>query len=851
MFQIPSKPIASQDFPILAFEDCLAKTRKLTDGISGKGCSVYQHLVAVCMVLRLLRQHFSGTPLAERMPPVLDWLCALHDFGKMTPLFQQQIHGALGLDLFLGQGMNHIREDHAQCSQLLLEEKFGDVFARLAGAHHGTGFRMLSYRKAHCDWLGGSQWDALRQELLKKLQSQLELPPYDATEITRGNEAVLLGATILADWIGSGMELPPEVEPDRELVISAVRRAGFIPFQVLTGLDFQTIFNFVPNPLQTLMVEHIVPGGTYVIESEMGSGKTEAALYFGYRLLEKKQISGIYFALPTRLTSEKIHERFNAFLRKILPADASREALLVHGDAWLDWDLFMETEDGRWRYKPDSWFYSAKRALLAPFAVGTVDQALLAVINVRHRDLRAFGLAGKLVVIDEVHSYDNYTGKLVQELVSHLRDWGATVLILSATLTCRARRELLRTSEADPSPKYPLVAIAESGRQLTELQFSGGSRREVLLRHSTDEAACLDDALTRAAVGQQVLWIENTVDQAQKIYRQIETVAPKAIEVGLLHSRYPVCERARKESYWVGLYGKNGSAARREHGRILIGTPLLEQSIDIDGDCLFSRLAPSDMLLQRIGRLWRHGATLPRPPGTVCEAIILHHEIYDFERDLFHDRKADLPYERYVLCRTQEVWLPLNRITLPDDIRPILESTYAERSERGSLQRLKDELERKRDELTRRALRAASMGLNTVDDELACTRINDEPQVEVLLLRKHNGGSDLSHELRTPFAERPIVLPPPEALSTELKNTLKQLKSQMIRVPESLAPDYAAFPLDTLLEHIIYLGNGDIRPVRAAFRDDSGTLLDRVGRPLEGKYSFSYQPSTGYTREER
>lgn len=848
MLRIPVGVHDAADFPTPRSEECLAKTRQLPDGTCGRGCSVCVHLSAACLVLRELRRHFAGTPLEKQLPPVADWLCALHDIGKMTPLFQQKIYAALGIDRFPGRGLERVDIDHALCSQILLENLFGEAFARLAGAHHGIGCRKNTIG-SHLDWLGGPGWDELRLRLLEELKTRLNLPPFDAGEITSRNEAVVLGATILADWISSGMDLPPEAIPTSELAASAVREAGFLPFQVVPGLDFETIFGFLPNSLQSLIAGQVTPGAVYAVESEMGSGKTEAALYLGYRLLCEKKIDGIYFALPTQLTSEKIRDRVNAFLKKILSPDSPREALLVHGDAWLNWTLYEEAEDGGERRKPDSWFYSAKRALLAPFAVGTVDQALLSVINVKHRDLRAFGLAGKLVVIDEVHSYDSYTGRLVRELAARLRDWGATVVILSATLTCSARKELLQLS-GTPSPAYPLVAVATPETAVEEFPFAGAPAREVAVRHSTDESDCIKDAISRAASGQQVLWIENTVDNAQRIYRQLAAAAPQSVELGLLHSRYPRCERDLRESHWVGIYGKDGKAERARCGRILVGTQLLEQSIDIDSDSLFTRLAPSDMILQRIGRLWRH--TLPRPAGAVRGVTLLHSQIYDPKSDLFHDRNQDLPYERYVLCRTQEVWLPLARVVLTDDIRPILEATYLDRPETGSLSQLKSELVVKRDELTRQALIASSTVPNTVDDDRACTRINEDIQVEVLLLCNRNGGSDPRRELRTRFREEPILIPPPDAPPAERKEALKLLKSVMIKVPERLAPDYAAFPLDPYLEHIVYLGQDGNRPVRAAFCDDAGRLLDRSGQRIAvGKYRFIYHPETGYTKEEQ
>src|SRR5690606_36898289 len=112
------------------------------------------------------------------------------------------------------------------------------------------------------------------------------------------------------------------------------------------------------------------------------------------KCLESGQPSGIYFALPTQLTSNKIFDRLNAFLSNILDDDSPKSKLL-HSNAWL-----LNTNMGEEGAVGKSWFDGAKRGLLAPFAVGTIDQSLLSVINVRHHFVRSLGLMGKVVILD-------------------------------------------------------------------------------------------------------------------------------------------------------------------------------------------------------------------------------------------------------------------------------------------------------------------------------------------------------------------------------------------------------------------------------------------------------------------
>src|SRR5690625_6956482 len=106
----------------------------------------------------------------------------------------------------------------------------------------------------------------------------------------------------------------------------------------------------------------------------MGLGKTEAALYAAYKMLDVGRASGIYFALPTQLTSNKIFERFSSFLEKILDSRCKHRSLLLHANAWL-----YETEMGEEVLPAGAGFNQAKRGLLEPLVVERVTRAWLAI----------------------------------------------------------------------------------------------------------------------------------------------------------------------------------------------------------------------------------------------------------------------------------------------------------------------------------------------------------------------------------------------------------------------------------------------------------------------------------------
>jgi CRISPR-associated endonuclease/helicase Cas3 len=421
----------------------------------------------------------------------------------------------------------------------------------------------------------------------------------------------------------------------------------------------------------------------------MGLGKTEAALYAAYQMLDGGQASGIYFALPTQLTSNKIHERFNAFLSRILAPDCPhRSALLLHGKAWL-----QQTDMGEEGRPGGAWFHQAKRGLLAPFAVGTIDQALMAAMNVKHGFVRALGLAGKVVILDEVHTYDAYTGTLLDALVALLRSLHCTVIILSATLSQERRSQLLGAELR--AQDYPLITAVAQGSAPQELAVDTDVAPQLVrLKLQQDERVAVAEALARAEQGQQVLWIENTVQDAQIRYLDLAArAAEMGLECGLLHSRFSMYDRARIEARWVDAFGKPGWKKRGERGRILIGTQVLEQSLDIDADFLVSRFAPTDMLLQRLGRLWRH-ADAPRTAGARCEAWLLAPELASaIEAPLSAFGASAHVYSPYVLCRSLAVWQARAQISLPQDIRQLIESTYADQPEQGQMARWLHELD--------------------------------------------------------------------------------------------------------------------------------------------------------------
>ncbi len=731
---IERKPIAA-----VPFDKCAAKTTR--QGMPGT--TVVEHCENVGRVASVITDMLPEGVKAM-LPANPGLAVSVHDVGKVSPgyelkYFKETIVRLHAPDLC---GMTSFSTHHASVSAAAIDHWLNtphmkSPLAVAAAAHHGALDR--GYPPDLAESLGGSAWAEERRKLIEKLIAVFGGSLQEASE---ANPWVLAGLTCVSDWIGSDERFFPSGSPSTEQASAtrkaerAVRECGFRSVSMKPDLSFEAIFGFQPREAQRQFLDRISRRGLYVLEAPMGIGKTEAALYAAYRLMETGQNRGFYFALPTRLTSDRIHGRVSAFLSRI--SDDVIAPRLAHGTAWLS-----EYANGGEDFgSGQSWFNPSKRALLYPFAVGTVDQALLSVLNVKHNFVRLFGLAGKVVILDEVHSYDMYTGTLLDELVCRLLSIECTVIVLSATLTGERRQRLAPAFCTLPTTEdYPLMSGLEVGGDVFTESLSPPEPKRVSIRLESWDTRFLAQAVVAAAGrGQCVVCIANTVARAQAWYRAIKSEMPgDAFPVGILHSRFPMFQREAIENEWMERLGK--ASETRPNGSVLVATQILEQSVDIDADWMLSELAPTDMMLQRMGRLWRHDrdhrtCSMPefvivtRDPSdcTTTEAVV----------DALGRENASV-YAPYVLMRTHAVWRSLKAVVLPSDIRSLVEKTYAASDEAYSpvraafLRKLQENCDHLRKLAT--SAKDTNRGFPTAaDDTSARTRHSDLPTRTMLLL---------------------------------------------------------------------------------------------------------------------
>lgn len=850
----PRKSLPESFPPVRALEDCIAKTRTVGDAHVTRGATVKTHCLLAGLVARELSRRYPQCLKALIFPSGFELQVAVHDVGKISPTFQEKIYRKLRCAEFpqgCTLGLTNPELDkligyHFAVSQAALQP-YDRVVAAIAGRHHGSS--PLAVDNPLSEKYGGPHWQELRSGLVELLQRELQVEFPQNLSSTQAD--ILSGLTCVADWIASSEQFDAIEESGDwpRLIEQAVCNAGFIKPSIVRGLSFEQIFGFAPKEVQTQLFSIAHKPGVYILEAPMGIGKTGAALYCAYRLLEQEVASGIYFALPTQLTSNKIYERFNLFLEKIVPLNCAQgPSLLVHGNARLyTLDLGADAEPGH------AWFNHNKRGLLAPFAVGTIDQALMAVMNVDHGFVRTFGLAGKVVILDEVHSYDTYTGTILDSLVNALEQSGCTVLILTATLTAQRRGVLLNSPQRSPVLGYPLIAERTALDTARVYVQNSLPDKEVVVKLVREDDTALEEALLRAEQGQQVLWIENSVQQAQDLFARIGArAAGVQVECGLVHSRFLQSDRQKNENYWVTLFGKGATEQRMRTGRILVGTQVLEQSLDIDADFLITRLCPSDMIVQRIGRLWRHEANdSVRPFSARREVWLLGPsltEVLAGEAWLGTSAKV---YAAYVLLRTMEVWESVSRMALPADIPMLIERTYEERDPEphATFERYKQEMKKECDRLRQFANIGIARGGKTISDVNATTRYAELESRDVLLLRALRSKDGAVH-IRMLDGEELLLHSVPRRGDRGLwRRTAARLQMNLVAVPKHLAPSTSLKQYEWLT-HYVYTGRHDEDPlVRVALVEDSGMLRDfDGGAALEG-YRLRYSPQKGYQAE--
>ncbi len=602
-------------------------------------------------------------------------VCGWHDLGKATPTFQLKMRDLATRAEGSGWTMPfrpRLDLKHGASGSVIASRVLGNAgvcglawVPPLIEGHHGA-FRSVDGRAYRDAGQGSSElWQSGQDRLALWVAGQLGVRMTDLAKLPNampplGLQLATAGLLSMADWIASsslfvGLDCDAvSIDQARERADRAWSilslRGGWSLGSTVGAADFERRFGWAPRPLQATVLDaadRMTQPGLMIIEAPMGEGKTEAALSAIESLGANFNCSGFAFAMPTQGTTDSMFKRCWEWAGSV---DASLPVALVHGKAMANeqWHELLaaarindvDDPDCADPYGlaaevcPDSsrvpaeWLLGRHRALLSPGVVATVDHLLIAASLGKYIALRHAGLAGKVLVIDEVHSYDVFMAQYLHQLLAWCSDAQIPVVLMSATLPPRIRQELLDAYASGLAPEasapgdvvevsgYPLVTTW-TGADGVHTVSTGAWKADspvtvsILPVEDVDEVGPIADVVDgETQAGGCALVILNTVARAQAVYRLLRDRKVPAV---LLHGRLTTSERATRTAQLVECLGAVSDSPdtaartpRRPERLVVVATQVAEQSFDIDTDLLVTDLAPMDLLLQRVGRLHRH-----------------------------------------------------------------------------------------------------------------------------------------------------------------------------------------------------------------------------------------------------
>ncbi|RLK64295.1 CRISPR-associated helicase Cas3' [Atopobacter sp. AH10] len=812
---------------------------------------------------------------------------------------QLEFHGFEGLHQLMLASPE--KTPHALAGQYILHALgVKSDIASIIGGHHGKPIDTLKQLTDQPAYLSNyfqnenpndpihQKWQIYQNQYL---QRALEINGFrqveDLPSISQAGQVLLSGLVIMADWIASNelyFPLSPLNEVEHFDQKERIERA-WATWAGTSALEFNPIYSikdiyvnrfaddsqeFKPRDFQSKFAQVIgdcEDPGIFILEAPMGLGKTEAALIGAEQLAYKKGKSGLFFALPTQATSNAIFPRIESWLERLSQDYWSSISIqLVHGKAALN-DQFTNLaqstnvgEDPMEGVCVNQWFRGRKTAILDDFVIGTIDQLLMLALKQKHLALRHLGFSKKVVVIDEAHASDAYMNHYLLMALRWLAAYQVPVIILSATLPQKTRHEMIKVYMRGRGLKkkeieaalnsltkndYPLITYSDGDQVDQFSDFSSKNGRSIDIVLLKEEQ--LDQQVAQWMEGEGVIGIVvNTVRRAQALTRHFTELYGEG-NVLLLHSAFLAPDRVHKEKELLQMIGKQ---AKRPKRKIVIGTQVIEQSLDIDFDVLVTDLAPMDLLIQRMGRLHRHAIDRPSQHYSAKCYILNVNSAYEFEPG------AEAIYGKYLLMRSQ-YYLP-ERIQIPDDIPNLVQNAYSDsplelNEELNSVyQAAFQEEEQKRKSKEKRAStycitypgcnNSASSQIDLIGwlnnahpnqtEEYGYAQVRDSDEsIEVIAVQKFKGGYAL-------FGKQEDL-----SLKIDHPNVAKQLAQNTIRLPGILSRHYN---IDQVIE-----GLEDYNQAHLAIWQKQAWLKGQLGIIFDEKGVFEFEGyRLNYSRHE-
>jgi len=774
--------------------------------------------------LRKQLARLSGMPEQQFVRWILFCL-ALHDLGKFTDSFQNlrpdllqtlqsreskasygTRHDTLGYHLwhqhlqplFVELGM--VSEKTSRMRYTPDDLSLLNAWMRAATGHHGEppqdeSMTLSDFMNDPADIEAAKGFVAELIPLF--LGDDIVFPDLDA-EGAKEATWWLAGFIVLCDWLGSSRE-PVEFNATAEQLeaywqqvqpwaTSVVERSGLLSPEVSSQFSLQDFFDatldVVPTPLQAEAAERQIDNSAqlFILEDVTGAGKTEAAIILLHRLMQKELAQGAYFGLPTMATSNGMYRRMGKVYQKLYRAESPPSCVLAHSAREMS-DLFRRSiavsgDSSQIDYGDGSvpagahcsaWLAdNRKKALLADIGVGTVDQAVLAVLPSRHQSLRLLGLLGKCLILDEIHNIDARQNVLICHLLKAHAATGGSAILLSATLSKEQRKAFVKAFsqglgrnapalQKTAKKDYPL--LTHLGMTLFDEKVLGtrsSVQRTVKIKFVHNEEEIYQIIQQSSARGECVCWIRNTIKDARKAYQALKDKISKE-KLELFHARYAMQDRLNIENRVLNRFGPESGVEERK-GQVLIASPVVQESLDLDFSQLISDLCPSDLVIQRAGRFKRHIRDAEGGRLKAGEDQRREVPLYIFAPEWCDEPEGDWVkqwnkgsnaiYQADHLWFTQ-LWLKEHKqLCMPQDARALIESVYGDLAPKtpDGLQAAANEKEGKQSAIKSVSREDAlkwregyTRDGNWWDEDSTATRDVEEPSHTIYLARWQNG----------------------------------------------------------------------------------------------------------------
>ena len=622
------------------------------------------------------------------------FICAIHDIGKIHPTFQGRDEETL--EILKHEGLNQVSFDtrfrHEQYGANIFDKlsaedvdiKNSDIISQIIRMHH----QKEQKKNSDIDIIKiddkekAKKWMHIQNEIYDYIKNVFQ---FDNLNLINKNiskselfvvQNAILGIMITSDWIASNnyvfdnqsYENIDDFLKSRKIqALKFLSNEGLIRQQIPIMQDFRSAFGFNGRPVQN-DVEKIVHKNDIkcmLIESDCGSGKTEAALYAAVVLGNRSGLSGIYMGLPTGVSAEAIQDRVDEFLT----SHGMRNTKLYTSKSML-----LREPD-----KKPVWTDMSRQRLLASSAVGTVDQVMTAARLVRFESVRMNGLASKVLIIDEIHAYDAYMLAVIKDLLKICEELGVPVIMLSATLPISIKKDLLGAlgnGDVELHNGYPMISyVTKDGMVHEHVSHQYMPDKKIsceLLPILNDNDKIARYAVDAVKDGGCECVIMNTVADAICVYDKINKNKKNDCKIILYHSRMTINARDETSRKILAMCGKNRT--KRPERVIIVGTQVLEQSLDIDVDYMITAICPIDLLFQRIGRYHRHGDA-----GTIREHVVVTNAVQVLiPADLSNYGGTEYVYEKCYLDATIDAIREHNgHLLIPSGIPDMINYVYS------------------------------------------------------------------------------------------------------------------------------------------------------------------------------